>query len=192
MVISQWVEIVRPTADRQQQAVQQIAGRLGDDLSEFSKRRILHLMNAVEVREASDAGLSIQLHTHRHRAPLDAGLSRVRSIRIANVLKNGRGIPRGISATPWVKWILIFSAFQQRDVQSGVTCTPGLASTKDHPLLLPRLVDSSGMSELEFLRWLAGSGAWLRAARGRSSGRQRDRLIMAACQAAIPELSIQP
>ena len=191
--IFQWLESVRPTAELQQQALRQMAGQLGDDLSELSERRILHLMNATEVGEASEAGFSIQLHTHRHRAPLEKDLFAREIHQNRECIKGWTGhsarhfcYPSGEVNSKFFPWL------QQQGVQSGVTCVPGLVSTKDHPLLLPRLVDSSGMSELEFESWLAGSGALLRAARGRNRGWQRDRLITAAWHATIPGLGIQP
>jgi len=41
-------------------------------------------------------------------------------------------------------------------VVSATTCDPGLASRDDHTLLLPRFVDTSRVSEAEFVGWLGG------------------------------------
>jgi hypothetical protein len=41
-------------------------------------------------------------------------------------------------------------------VVSATTCEAGLASIQDHPLLLPRIVDTGRMSPIEFESALAG------------------------------------
>jgi hypothetical protein len=46
-------------------------------------------------------------------------------------------------------------------VASATTCDPGLASSRTHPLLLPRFVDTTGRTALEFESWLTGIGAML-------------------------------
>ena len=40
---------------------------------------------------------------------------------------------------------------------SATTCKPGLCTARTNPLLLPRLVDTPGLSDLEFHAWLDGS-----------------------------------
>jgi hypothetical protein len=41
-------------------------------------------------------------------------------------------------------------------VVSAVTGTPGLASPKSHPYLLPRFIDTCNTSSVEFEGWLSG------------------------------------
>ena len=47
------------------------ANAIGFDYSAFCKRRLFQLMNPEEVAAMARAGIDIQLHTHRHRTPLD-------------------------------------------------------------------------------------------------------------------------
>lgn len=44
---------------------------------------------------------------------------------------------------------------------SATTCFPGLCTARTNPLLLPRLVDTMGLSDLEFRSWLTGVAALL-------------------------------
>jgi hypothetical protein len=46
-------------------------------------------------------------------------------------------------------------------VASATTCAPGLASRRDHPLLLPRYIDTAGHTEAEFRGWLTYVAALL-------------------------------
>lgn len=46
-------------------------------------------------------------------------------------------------------------------MSSATTCFPGLCTARTNPLLLPRLVDTMGLSDLEFRAWLAGMGELL-------------------------------
>jgi hypothetical protein len=47
-------------------------------------------------------------------------------------------------------------------VTSATTCEPGLATVHTEPLLLPRLVDTSSLSLIEFEAWTTGMAASLR------------------------------
>jgi hypothetical protein len=46
-------------------------------------------------------------------------------------------------------------------IASAVTCEPGLVSRSTDPLMLPRVVDSWLMTQIEFEGWLTGLSAFL-------------------------------
>ncbi len=48
-----------------------VAAELGVDYAEILHLRMLQLMNAGQISEIAAAGIDVQLHTHRHRVPLD-------------------------------------------------------------------------------------------------------------------------
>src|SRR5437667_12653007 len=53
-----------------------LAGFLKINYASIKAKRLLQLMNKVEIQEVARCGVSIQLHTHRHRVPEDETLFR--------------------------------------------------------------------------------------------------------------------
>src|SRR5208283_4209487 len=49
----------------------EFASIIGFDYQAFRRERLFHLMRPEEVTEIASGGVDIQLHTHRHRTPLD-------------------------------------------------------------------------------------------------------------------------
>ena len=144
----------------------EIACRLAEfleiDWQSLLAKRILHVMSPREIAEISRSGVSVQLHTHRHRTPLDEELFRKE---IAENRKRIREItgsapthfcyPLGNYDGQFLPWL------RQEGVLSAVTCDPALAAGDSHPLLLPRLVSTSAQSMSEFEAWLSGIGHML-------------------------------
>jgi peptidoglycan/xylan/chitin deacetylase (PgdA/CDA1 family) len=67
-----------------------LAGRLGCDLEDLCRRRILHLMTPEECAEAAAGGVDLQLHTHRHR------VSREREVFWKEIDDNRAALAKGI------------------------------------------------------------------------------------------------
>lgn len=136
-----------------------LAKSLGIDYSTLVGKRILQLMNDRELTEVVANGVDVQLHTHRHRTP-DAEVSFLQEI-IENRERiralTGREAshfcyPSGIYHRQFVGWL------EKEKVISATTCDVGLVNRRDNPYLLPRLVDTSGRTQLEFESWLCGVG----------------------------------
>lgn len=147
-----------------------LAACLGIDYASLRKSRILGLMSLEELKQLAGEGVDFQLHTHRHRTPVNEELFR-REIRdnrasIAKAVggeKNHFCYPSGAYRPEFLVWLA------KEEVVSATTCDTGLASPDSNPLLLPRLVDTSERTDLEFESWLTGVGHFL-------SGRKRGRL----------------
>jgi hypothetical protein len=80
---------------------------------------------------------------------------------VANSVSDHFCYPSGDYHLEFLPWL------RQERVVTATTCEAGLASAHDHPLLLPRFVDTSAQSALQFESWLSGVGAFT------SRGRRR-------------------
>lgn len=134
-----------------------IAADLGIDYDELLASRILQLMRPEEARELAEQGFDIQLHTHRHRTPLDEELFRheIRDNRQRIEEITGRSpthfcYPSGVHEQAFLPWLAA------EGVETATTCDPALAASTSNPLLLPRKIDTMGVSEVEFEAWLTG------------------------------------
>jgi len=139
-----------------------LAQLLNIDYRPLVAKRILQLMNQREVKQLSDDGVDFQLHTHRHRMPLNEEMFRKEigenRERIAQATAGARRhfcYPSGAYRPEFLKWLAA------EDIVSATTCDTGIATPQSNPLLLPRLVDTSGRTDLEFESWVNGIAHFL-------------------------------
>jgi peptidoglycan/xylan/chitin deacetylase (PgdA/CDA1 family) len=142
------------------QLARRLAVALGFDYDAFCASRLLQQMVPAEIAELSAAGIDFQLHTHRHRTPDDEQLFRaeIRDNRRRLREITGRDAahfcyPSGVYQLKNLPWLAA------EEVRSATTCEPYLASRTSQPLLLPRFVDTTAKSQLEFESWLSGLGS---------------------------------
>ncbi|HVX66461.1 MAG TPA: polysaccharide deacetylase family protein [Bryobacteraceae bacterium] len=142
--------------------LERLAALAGIDYAGFRARRILHIMNPREVAELHATGLDVQLHTHRHRTPVDRALflREVRENRDEIRALTGAGAdhfcyPCGVNRPEFLPWL------EQAQVRTAVTCEPRAAARDSHPLLLPRFVDHANLSEVEFSAYVSGLGLFV-------------------------------
>jgi peptidoglycan/xylan/chitin deacetylase (PgdA/CDA1 family) len=160
--IVEWVDQQNINGREKDQVAARLAQRLGIHYEELREKRILQLMNRYEVGELASEGVDFQLHTHRHRTPMDEELFR-REIRdnrayIAGIVAGERShfcYPSGAYRPVFLEWL------SKERIVSATTCDTGLATAKNNPLLLPRVVDTSGRTDLEFESWVNGIGYFL-------------------------------
>jgi peptidoglycan/xylan/chitin deacetylase (PgdA/CDA1 family) len=139
-----------------------IVRRLGLDYDALAGARMLTLMRPEEEARLAHEGLDVQLHTHLHRNPSDPELF------VRDVLDNRERI-EAITGTPATHLcypsgmyrLSYLPALRREGIASATTCDPGMAAPNADPLLLPRFVDTGGISEIEFEAWLTGIASCL-------------------------------
>ena len=136
-----------------------LAEEIGVDYAALRSMCMLQLMTAEQLRQIAAAGIDVQLHTHRHRTPVDEQLflREIRDNREWLASKIGKRAthfcyPSGIYRNDFLPWL------KAEGVVSATTCDHGFATRRCEPLLLPRLLDSMNLSESDFEAWLAGVG----------------------------------
>jgi peptidoglycan/xylan/chitin deacetylase (PgdA/CDA1 family) len=145
-------------ADEKHALLRSLAADIGFDFETFCESRLLNLMTPAEAREISAAGVDIQLHTHRHRTPMDETLFRREIQDNATRIEDITGrIPRhfcypsGVYDPTFLPWL------RKLGIASAVTCDPGICSRDANPLLLPRFLDTCGVSQTDFESWVSGA-----------------------------------
>lgn len=139
-----------------------VVERLGLDYDALLRSRVLTLMRPDEVGRLAREGLDVQLHTHLHRTPVDPDRF------VDDVVENRRRIeamtgrpadhlcyPSGMYRAGYVQ------ALEREGIASATTCDPGMASRHSDRLLLPRFVDTTQMTEVEFDAWVTGIASCL-------------------------------
>ena len=150
------------SADGKHALLRDLARAIDLDFDDLCARRVLHLMTPDEVGELSRGGVDIQLHTHRHRSPVDEGLYRPEIADNRQRIECFTGktpthfcYPSGATDPRFLPWL------EQEGVITATTCEPGLATATTNPLLLPRLVDDCHHAPIEYDGWLSGLAEWL-------------------------------
>ncbi|HEY3028429.1 MAG TPA: polysaccharide deacetylase family protein [Pyrinomonadaceae bacterium] len=139
-----------------------LAKHLKVDYDVLLEQRIMHLLRAEDVTRLAAEGVDVQLHTHRHRTPMDPKLflreieDNRASIRgMTGRLASHFCYPSGVYDFTFLPWL------QEAGIVSATTCEPGFASRGSNQLLLPRLLDTNTFSPIEFEGWLTGVSAAL-------------------------------
>jgi peptidoglycan/xylan/chitin deacetylase (PgdA/CDA1 family) len=147
------------TGQQKNELARRLAAILGIDYAQLVAKRILQLMNAQELAVVVANGVDVQLHSHRHRSPeeemsfrqeISENRERIRAL--TGKETSHFCYPSGIYRREFVGWL------EKEKVVSATTCDAGLVRRQSNPYLLPRIVDTSGRSQLEFESWLCGVG----------------------------------
>jgi peptidoglycan/xylan/chitin deacetylase (PgdA/CDA1 family) len=160
--IKQYARRNNLSAGEKDQFLSCLAQHLNVDYEALCRRRILHIMTPAEVKDVADAGIDIQLHTHRHRVSqrqnlfnreIDENRERIAAVSAAPL--RHFCYPGGFHLPEFPVWL------ERCGIKSATTCKPGIASRRSNPFLLPRLVDSSLLTTTEFASWISGLAAML-------------------------------
>lgn len=137
-----------------------LARVLGLDFEALVGSRIIRLLKPEEVSKLAQDGVSVQMHMHRHCCPA------AREVYLDNLQTNRNLIskmtgsepthfcyPSGNYSSESVSWLRDYG------IASATTCEVGLMSAETDPLLIPRLIVTSSLSDVAFESWLVGVGA---------------------------------
>jgi peptidoglycan/xylan/chitin deacetylase (PgdA/CDA1 family) len=158
------------SADEKDAVLISLAALLRIDYDALLAERIMHNVTPAEVKKLVGSGIDVQLHTHRHRTPMD------RQLFLREIEDNRQSIqkmsgkhaehfcyPSGVYDLSFLPWL------KESGVISATTCETGFASRSSNPLLLPRMLDNPQLSSIEFESWLTGVSAAL-PRRGKAKG----------------------
>ena len=137
--------------DQRVRLARTIAHHLGLTYDEVLQSRSFSLMTMEEIRQTAEAGVSIQLHTHRHRFPVDDNAVRREIDDNRAVLETIPGVsarhfcyPSGDWSEEQWPWL------EQARVESAVTCDPGLNDAATPRFGLKRFLDADFIPQIEF------------------------------------------
>lgn len=143
----------------------ELGRRLDVDYADIVQRRFLTLMTSEEVRETSEAGIDIQLHTHRHVLPRESDL-------VHREIEDNRSILEPLTGYELHHFCYPSGIYHQdhlrplseAGVLSGTTCDTGLNYAGAQPLMLKRFLDGNNVSWIEFEAEMSGFSDLLRMA----------------------------
>ena len=154
-------------AERHEHALR-LAEGLGVDVTDVIEKRLLHVMTGEEVSRVAQQGADVQLHTHRHRVPLE------RELFVGELARNQRYIrdtagneavhfcyPSGVWDPSFFPWLETFG------VASAVVGEKGYVDAATGRMQLSRFADTCTVSDLEFRSWVTGAFRLLPARRER-------------------------
>jgi peptidoglycan/xylan/chitin deacetylase (PgdA/CDA1 family) len=155
--IMRWTDNRRMTTLAKDQVARELAARLQIDYDDLLRSRLLQIMSSSEVNEIAKSDVQVQLHTHRHRTPRDRDLfereirdNQERILEYTGCKALNFCYPSGDYAYEFLPWL------RNLGIRSATTCESGLARRSSQLLLLPRFLDSTNISELDFQSWLWG------------------------------------
>ncbi len=160
--IQAFVGAQKLSADEKDAFAAALAAHLDLDYDTLLAQRIMHNLTADEVGQLAAGGVDVQLHTHRHRTPLD------RQLFLREIDDNRKSIQEMTGRSPThfcypsgIYDLRFFPWLREAGVVSATTCELGFASRSSDQLLLPRFLDNATLSSIEFESWLTGISAAL-------------------------------
>ena len=155
--INAYADTKKLNADQKNDLARRLAEHLSLDFDDLMSKRLFHLMTPEEIKELSGKGVDIQLHTHRHRTPMDRVLFQKEITENRDKIASFTGkraahfcYPSGVHEDSFLPWL------SEQGISSATTCEHGFAHAKTNPLLLPRFLDFTNVSAIEFESWLTG------------------------------------
>lgn len=141
----------------------ELGGRLGVDYDLLCRRRQLSLMSPAELRELHDSGVDLQLHSHRHRLPLEPD-------EVRREVSDNRAVLEGIVGSPRLHLCypsglsdpLQWPVLEAMGIETATTCEAGLNTPDTPQYAIRRFVDMETTTSIEFEAELSGLSSVLR------------------------------
>jgi peptidoglycan/xylan/chitin deacetylase (PgdA/CDA1 family) len=157
-----------PPADRLE-FLKETADALAVPFDEIEKQMLFRVVDEQQLRQLADAGVDIQLHSHRHQWPID-DREKVEWEIVENRKFLERTVshalehfcyPSGVYAPHQGEWLAALG------VKSATTIEPGLNYVDTPRFILRRLMDGHPVSDIEFEAEVTGFMEIIRALRER-------------------------
>ena len=146
-----------------------LANSLKVDFARLLELRVLQIMTPEEIRGLDRRWIDVQLHTHRHRMPLESELLTREVLDNRSVITKilpGRASPSHFCYPSGVFHPDSPRVLASAGVETAVTCEAGLASPDTDPWLIPRYLDGEAVTDLEFEGMVSGLHQRLGGAKG--------------------------
>lgn len=136
---------------------------LGDllniDFSVIDRSKRFHLLTPEEIKAMDFTGVDFQLHSHRHRWPLDEqhALKEVQDNRsfLKKLVSKQKQLDHFCYPSGFYKTSQ-FNFLEKAEIRSAVTCETGFNYPDTHPYRLYRFLDGENISQLEFEAEMSG------------------------------------
>ncbi len=134
-----------------------IAALLNVDFSSLDQTRVFHFLSAAEIGQLKNDGVDIQLHSYRHRWPLEkeAAIKELSDDReylgpIVEKKLNHFCYPSGFYSPSQFEYL------RDAGIESATTCKSGLNYPHTHRFALNRFLDSEAIHQIEFEAEMSG------------------------------------
>jgi peptidoglycan/xylan/chitin deacetylase (PgdA/CDA1 family) len=152
------------TAEERQDFIRNVAATLHVNQPDIEKKRQFYMLNMDSIKKMHDAGVDIQLHTHRHHLgwvnkdllDLEIADNRQSISKVCHHSLRHFCYPSGYYKKEYPGWL------SENGVVSATTCIPGLNYRKTPLLELKRFLDGENITDIEFESELSGFSSLLR------------------------------
>jgi peptidoglycan/xylan/chitin deacetylase (PgdA/CDA1 family) len=142
---------------------QRLSRVLDVDIRPVIQSRVFHIMDLSQIKSLVVKGIDVQLHTHRHRFPVDPEHA-------AREIRDNRAVLKTVVSEQLEHFCYPSGIWSERHwpvlaaagIRSATTCDPGVNYPSTPPLGLKRFLDSEDISRLEFEAELSGYAELLR------------------------------
>ncbi len=146
--------------------LEKLGEALGVDYQQLNNKRLFNLVDERELDQLLNHGVDIQLHTHRHIFPIHHDVAKKEIQDNKSAINPLLAIPMTHFCYPSGVWTTKhWEVLEEENIATATTCVTGMVDDKSHPLALPRILDSSRVSQIEFEAEVSGFNELLRLVR---------------------------